>query len=227
MLMTRHPSRDLLAALTVVALFAGACWTEPTPEPSDNPRLPLAVESEPAPVPAADPEPFVSTVPPLTYDLTVEPKNIPQLRRSIDRAYSAYESQLRDLMRERGEELHGIAAAHELIGQQADDAYEAFQLEQSRLQDRLQRPHGRPMMTDAVYVVTHGKRGGDGTPGHCGGDMGDYTRPVVFLRPGVSWVLPLSHTAGRFHSTRRATPMSSGRGYAYRRTTSCGLKGCP
>ena len=38
-------------------------------------------------------------------------------------------------MRERGEELHGIAAAHELIGQQADDAYTAFQVEQKRLQD--------------------------------------------------------------------------------------------
>ena len=84
---------------------------------------------------AADAEPFLSTVPPLTYDLTVEPRNVSQLRRSIDRAYSAYEGQLRDLMRERGEELHGIAAAHELIGQQADDAYTAFQVEQERLQD--------------------------------------------------------------------------------------------
>ena len=170
--MTRHPSRDRLAAIAIVAVFAGvlksvllagqaravllaalaivvvvfagACWAEPaappdepvTPasaaaaeraatSPSGNPRLPLA----------ADAEPFLSTVPPLTYDVTVEPRNVSQLRRSIDRAYSAYEGQLRDLMRERGEELHGIAAAHELIGQQADDAYTAFQVEQKRLQD--------------------------------------------------------------------------------------------
>ena len=138
--MTRHPSRDLLAALAVVALAAGACRTEPA-APPDDPVAPAsaaaaerAATSAPGPL-AADAEPFLSTVPPLTYDLTVEPKNIPQLRRSIDRAYSDYEGQLRDLMRERGEELHGIAAAHELIGQQADDAYKAFQVEQERLQD--------------------------------------------------------------------------------------------
>ena len=32
----------------------------------------------------------------------------------------------------------------------------------------------------AVYVVTHGKPGAD-VGEYCGGDMGDYTRPVVFL----------------------------------------------
>ena len=138
---------QIIAVLALVALTAG-CDTPTEPEPGTvepEPTIttrsvaepePVAVESEPT-ITALEHEPelFDSTVPPLTYDTTVEPKNIPQLRRSIDRAYSAYEGQLRDLMRERGEELHGIAAAHELIGQQADDAYEAFQAEQKRLQD--------------------------------------------------------------------------------------------
>ena len=141
LLMTRHASRDLLAALAVVAIVgaafngcgrgdeAGPAW-EPKQE-TGGPQSELLLRS------ASDepPEPFVSTVPPLTYDLTVEPRTIPQLRRSIDRAYSAYEGQLRLLMRERGLDLHGIAAAHEIIGQPAEDAIAAFRVEQERLQD--------------------------------------------------------------------------------------------
>ena len=114
-------------AFAVVAICACLGCAAPEPQDAQAPRS--APQTQSAPQPS-----FESHVAPLTFE-QVEPKNRQQLRRAIDSAFDAYEFKLRELMLERGEELHGLAAAHELIGQQAGDAYAAFQAEQTRLQN--------------------------------------------------------------------------------------------
>ena len=63
------------------------------------------------------------------------PTNVKELRRAIDAAWDDYEGALRDGLRalDPPRELGGLAAAHELLGQAAEDAYTAFKVEQKRI----------------------------------------------------------------------------------------------
>ena len=53
-----------------------------------------------------------------------------QLKRRIRKAWSEYEGTLRRLLHAQGRELGGLAAAHEILGQPAEDAYETFKRKQ-------------------------------------------------------------------------------------------------
>ena len=60
-----------------------------------------------------------------------------QLKRNIRDAWGRYIGTLKLLCRERGAELHGIEAAHKLIGKPADAAYEQFKMDQQAVQDEF------------------------------------------------------------------------------------------
>ena len=62
-----------------------------------------------------------------------------ELKRAIQDAWSRYEGTLRDLLREIGEELHGLESAHMKLGQPATDAYDLFRKEQKDIQDAFGR----------------------------------------------------------------------------------------
>ena len=58
-----------------------------------------------------------------------------ELERAIYRAWGRYLGELKTMLAKQGKELGGIAAAHEILGQPAEDAYQAFLTEQTRLNE--------------------------------------------------------------------------------------------
>ena len=75
-----------------------------------------------------------------------------ELKRAINGAWSKYVLTLKRLCEAQGGELHGLAAAHELLGQPATDAYDLFVKEQKEIQDE----YGRAI--DAKYMAKLNER---------------------------------------------------------------------
>ena len=75
-----------------------------------------------------------------------------QLKRRIRKAWSEYEATLRTLLREQGKELGGLAAAHDILGEPAGDAYAEFQ----RKQREAQAAYGADI--DAAYNAKQAER---------------------------------------------------------------------
>ena len=75
-----------------------------------------------------------------------------QLKRRIRDAWGKYIATLKTLCKERGGKLAGIAAAHDLIGPAANDAYNLFKSEQKQAQNEF------GAAIDAKYMAKQAER---------------------------------------------------------------------
>ena len=83
------------------------------------------------------------------------PRNQSELRRAIDSAWGQYEATLKQLLDASGYDTSrgwGLAAAHARLGQPAADAYQAFLLEQDRINQEFGKYIDAPVMAAIAHL---------------------------------------------------------------------------